>query len=81
MNRLDYDLCSMQEARILIENGRDAQHVLASFSQERLDDIVEAMAEAVYPHAKELALMSAEETGFGNWEDKYIKDIFASRYV
>ena len=54
MNRLDYDLCSMQEARILIENGRDAQHVLASFSQERLDDIVEAMAEAVYPHAKEL---------------------------
>ena len=43
----------MQEARILIENGRDAQHVLASFSQERLDDIVEAMAEAVYPHAKE----------------------------
>ncbi len=81
MNRLDYDLCSMQEARILIENGRDAQRMLASFSQDRLDDIVAAMAEAVYPHAKELALLSAEETGFGRWEDKYIKDIFASRYV
>ena len=81
MNRLDYDLCSVQEARILVENGCEAQHQLAMFSQRELDDIVEAMANAVYPHAKELAEMSVQETGLGNRKDKYVKDIFASKYL
>jgi acetaldehyde dehydrogenase (acetylating) len=81
MNRIDYDLFSIQEARILVENGREAQRLLAAFSQEKLDAIVEAMAEAVFSHAKELAVMSVEETGFGKWKDKYVKNIFASRFL
>lgn len=81
MDRLDYDLCSVQEARVLLENGREAQRELITFSQEKLNAIVEAMVEAAYLHAKELSIMSAEETGLGKSEDKYIKNIFASRYL
>ena len=81
MNGIDYDLLSVQEARILVENAREAQKILATFPQEKLDKIVGQMAKEVYKHAKELAIMSHKETGFGKWQDKYIKNIFASDYV
>lgn len=81
MNRIDYDLLSVQEARILVENAREAQKILATFPQEKLNKIVGQMAEEVYKHAKELAMMSQEETGFGKWQDKYIKNVFASDYL
>lgn len=81
MNRLDHDLLSVQEARILIENAREAQKSLAAFSQERLDGIVGQMAGEVYKYARDLAVMSQEETGFGKWQDKCIKNIFASDFL
>ncbi|MBM7854179.1 acetaldehyde dehydrogenase (acetylating) [Desulfohalotomaculum tongense] len=81
MNRVDNDLLSVQEARILVENAREAQKILAAFSQEKLDKIVGHMAETVYKHARELAIMSHEETGFGKWQDKFIKNIFASDFL
>lgn len=81
MNRIDNDLLSVQEARILVENAREAQKTLAAFTQEKLDKIVAAMAEEAYKHAEELAVMSQEETGFGRWQDKLIKNVFASRFV
>ncbi|WP_407311421.1 acetaldehyde dehydrogenase (acetylating) [Desulfosporosinus sp. SB140] len=81
MNRIDNDLLSVQEARILVENAREAQKVLAAFSQEKLDKIVGHMAGAVCKHARELAVMSCEETGFGKWQDKFIKNVFASDFL
>ena len=81
MNRIDHDLLSVQEARILVENAREAQKLLAAFPQEKLDEIVGHMAETVYKHAKELAIMSHEETGFGKWQDKLIKNSFASDFL
>ena len=62
VNIIDNDLLSIQEARILTENAYEAQQKLATFPQEKLDEIVEAMAQAALSHAKELAVMSAEET-------------------
>ena len=47
MNIIDNDLLSMQEARILVENAREAQRKLASFPQEKLDEIVAGMIEEV----------------------------------
>lgn len=73
---IDHDLLSIQEARILAENARDAQKLLASFSQEKLNEIVERMAEQVEKHASELAKMSSEETDYGRWQDKYVKNRF-----
>lgn len=81
MNIIDNDLLSMQEARILVENAREAQKKLATFPQEKLDEIVERMAEEVEKHSKELANMSNEETEYGKWEDKYIKNRFVCRYL
>ena len=79
--RIDNDLLSVQEARILVENAREAQKILATFTQEELDKIVGHMAESVRKYAKELAVMSHEETGFGKWQDKFIKNMFVSDFL
>jgi len=76
MNIIDNDLLSMQEARILAENAREAQKGLTTFSQEKLDEIVFRMLEVIEEHSKELARMSFEETDLGKAPDKLIKDKF-----
>lgn len=81
MNIIDNDLLSIQEARILAEDAYRAQQELALYPQERLDVIVEAIADAVLPHAEELAVLSADETDFGNWKDKYAKNHFVCTYL
>ncbi|MBY6757187.1 aldehyde dehydrogenase family protein [Clostridium botulinum] len=81
MNIIDNDLLSMQEARILVENAREAQKKLATFPQEKLDEIVERMAEEVEKHLKELAKISNEETEYGKWQDKYVKNHFVCEYL
>jgi len=81
MNIIDNDLLSMQEARILVENAREAQKKLATFPQEKLDEIVERMAEEVEKHLKELAKISNEETDYGKWQDKYVKNHFVCEYL
>lgn len=78
---MDIDLLSIQEARILIENAREAQKILAAFPQEKLDGIVKRMASEASKYARELAVMSSEETGFGKWQDKWVKNIFASDFL
>lgn len=72
----DKDLLSMQYARILAENAREAQKKLAGFPQEKLDQIVEHVAGEMEKHARELAVMSFEETDYGRWQDKLIKISF-----
>ena len=81
VNIIDNDLLSIQEARILVENAYEAQQKLATFPQEKLDEIVEAVAQAASSHTKELAVMSAEETDYGRWQDKLIKNRFACEYL
>lgn len=81
MNRIDNDLLSIQEARILAENAREAQRQMAVIPQEKLDGIVNRMAEKIRQHAKELACMSCEETDYGRWQDKYIKNMFVCEYL
>ncbi|HSN57975.1 MAG TPA: aldehyde dehydrogenase family protein, partial [Clostridiaceae bacterium] len=81
MNIIDNDLLSIQESRIILENASTAQKLLASFPQEKLDEIVERIAEEIGKHARELAVMSQEETDYGRWQDKYIKNRFACEYL
>ena len=78
---LDKDLAARQEARTLCRAAQEAQRKLSAFSQEKLDAIVEAIAHAFSAAAAELAQMAVEETGFGNREDKIIKNRFASETV
>ncbi|MCQ6561841.1 acetaldehyde dehydrogenase (acetylating) [Paenibacillus mendelii] len=81
LQALDKDLSSVQEARNLLRRAREAQQVLETFSQSRIDDIVRAMAEAAERDAERLGRMAVEETGFGNPADKTTKNRFASRQV
>lgn len=81
MTIVDNDLLSIQEARILAENAFEAQKMLATFSQEKLDGIVECVAEAAAGHARALAVMSCEETDYGRWQDKCVKNEFVCGYA
>jgi acetaldehyde dehydrogenase (acetylating) len=77
----DKDLASIAEARALSRAARQAQPLLAELTQEQIDAIVTAMAEAVTPHAEALAKLAVEETGYGVVADKVQKNLFASRRV
>ena len=77
----DKDLAARQEARVLAKQAEAAQRQLAEFSQEKLDQIVEALAKAFAREAATLAEMAVRETGFGNSEDKTTKNRFASETV
>ena len=81
MNIIDNDLLSMQEARILVENAREAQKKLATFSQEKLDEISYRILEVVEEYVNELARLSFEETDLGKVEDKLVKDKFVITYL
>jgi acetaldehyde dehydrogenase (acetylating) len=77
----DKDLTSIAEARALARTARQAQPLLAELSQEHIDQIVTAMADAVTPQAEALARLAVEETGFGVVEDKVQKNLFGSKQV
>jgi len=77
----DKDLASIAEARALGRAARAAQPLLAELTQEKIDAIVTAMAEAVTPHAEALARLAVEETGYGVVADKIQKNLFASQRV
>ena len=77
----DKDLASIAEARALARTARQAQAQLTELSQEQIDAIVTAMAQAVTPHAEALARLAVEETGYGVVADKVQKNLFASRQV
>jgi acetaldehyde dehydrogenase (acetylating) len=77
----DKDLASIAEARALARQAKQAQLVLAEFSQQQIDAIVEAMATAATEQAEPLARLAVEETGYGVVADKVQKNLFASKQV
>jgi acetaldehyde dehydrogenase (acetylating) len=78
---MDKDLQSIQEVRELINQAKEAQLEFKHYSQEQVDNIVKAMADAGFAEAERLAKMANEETGFGKWEHKVIKNQFGTRNV
>jgi acetaldehyde dehydrogenase (acetylating) len=77
----DRDLASISEARSLVRRAKGTAPVLAEFSQEQVDAIVDAMAAAVTPEAEALARLAQEETGFGVVADKVQKNLFSSEKI
>ncbi|MEI9976971.1 MAG: aldehyde dehydrogenase family protein [Ignavibacteriota bacterium] len=71
----DKDLVSIQEVRSKVEKAYAAWQKYRTYSQEQVDTIVERMAAAARLHAKRLADLAVEETGYGNPKDKYIKNL------
>ncbi len=51
---------------------------MAEMPQSKLDSICQAIAEACAAKAEPLAKMAVEETGFGVWQDKVLKNLLGS---
>ena len=81
MSEFDKDLRSIQQARHMVLQARDAQKIWGFATQAEVDRVCEAMAEAAYQASERLGRAAAEETGFGVPEHKKIKNQFASRAV
>ncbi len=71
----DQDLIALQEARRKVETAYAAWLQYRGFSQERIDAVVEAAAEAGRANALRLAEMAVEETRMGNVRDKLAKNL------
>ncbi|HRU06615.1 MAG TPA: bifunctional acetaldehyde-CoA/alcohol dehydrogenase [Candidatus Brocadiia bacterium] len=65
----------------LVSQAREAAAIFTQYSQEEVDRIVEAAAKAGLARRDELARMAVEETGMGVFEDKVIKNEFATEYI
>ena len=79
--QLEKDLVSIQEARELARKAKEAQLEFKHFSQEQVDKVVKAMADAGYQNAERLAKMACDESGFGKYEDKITKNRFGTKNV
>ncbi|MHB0980032.1 MAG: aldehyde dehydrogenase family protein [Thermoleophilia bacterium] len=78
---LDHDLRSIQEARALAGRAKAAQKTFAGFTQQQVDRVCEAMAEAAFAEAERLGQLAYEDTGYGIVAHKRLKNEFASRHV
>lgn len=65
----------------LVENGKLALMEMVRLGQEQVDNIVKEMALAGLANHMSLAKMAAEETRRGVYEDKIIKNLFATEYI
>ena len=74
----DRDLRSIQEVRTKVEAAYAAFRAFEGFSQEQVDAIIAAMAQAARTHSERLAQMAVEETGYGNVRDKIAKNLLNS---
>jgi len=77
----DKDLASVAEARALARRAKQAWLELAEFGQDKIDAIVDAMAQAATPQAEAFARLAVDETGYGVVEDKIQKNLFSSQKV
>ncbi|WP_080146447.1 bifunctional acetaldehyde-CoA/alcohol dehydrogenase [Marinilactibacillus piezotolerans] len=65
----------------LVNNAHDALNQMALLNQEQVDEIVKQMALAGLNNHMQLAKLAVEETKRGVYEDKIIKNLFASEYI
>ncbi|WHY83838.1 bifunctional acetaldehyde-CoA/alcohol dehydrogenase [Neobacillus novalis] len=66
---------------LIVENALHALEEFRTFDQEMIDEIVKEMALAGLDQHMPLAKLAVEETKRGVYEDKIIKNMFATEYV
>lgn len=76
---MDKDLASIQEVRDMLRKAQEVGQVLKDFDQTLIDQIVARMASKGLQASERLAKLAVDETGFGRYEDKVIKNQFATR--
>lgn len=81
MAEFDKDLRSKQEARNLATQAFSAWKQWSHATQEQVDRVCAAMANAALDASERLGIMAHQETGYGVAEHKRLKNIFASKNV
>ena len=76
---MDDDLKSIASARRCAEKAFEAYRQFLGTDPAHVDAIVQAMADAIEPEAERLGRMAAEETGYGNADNKRVKDLMNAR--
>ncbi|MEG0616634.1 MAG: hypothetical protein RR508_03610, partial [Oscillospiraceae bacterium] len=66
---------------VLVSKAQKALEEFMVLDQDAIDNIVHEMALAGLDKHQELARMAIEETGRGVYEDKVIKNMFATEYI
>lgn len=79
--QVDKNLSIQSEIDQLVDKAEKALRDFVGFDQEQVDRIVYAMALAGLDRHRELARLAHEETGRGVYEDKIVKNIFATEYI
>jgi acetaldehyde dehydrogenase (acetylating) len=77
---MDAELTAIGEARFKAQSARKAFEAFRGVTQEQADRIVQAMAQAAEDAAKELAQLAVDETGYGVYEDKILKNLFNAKF-
>jgi acetaldehyde dehydrogenase (acetylating) len=77
----DADLATLADARVKARQARRAFAEFDGADQEFIDRIVRAMAEAGTAAAAELARLAVDETGYGVYEHKIIKNKYNTGFV
>ena len=78
---MDRDLLSIQEARDLADAAFQAQQVWGHATQEEVDLVCAAMADAAYLDSGRLGQLAQQETGYGIAAHKKLKNELSSRIV
>jgi acetaldehyde dehydrogenase (acetylating) len=81
MSEFDADLISIQEARTLALAAKAAQEQWARATQEEVDRVCAAMAEAGAAASASLAAQAVAETGYGVMEHKTLKNQLCSTFL
>ncbi|MCX9193129.1 recombinase [Carbonactinospora thermoautotrophica] len=81
ISELDADLAALAEARDKARRARAAFQQFEGATQADLDAIVRAMAKAATGAAEELARLAVDETGYGVYEDKILKNRYNAEFV
>lgn len=80
--KIKQDVSPVEQAiNQIVAKGQTALQELLTFDQTKIDTIVRDMALAGLERHVELARLAVEETGRGVFEDKMIKNMFATEYI
>lgn len=78
---LDAELLAIGEARFKAQSAREAFEAFQGVTQEQANTIVHAMAVAAEAASAELARLAVDETGYGIYEDKILKNLYNAKFV
>ncbi|MCW5657071.1 MAG: aldehyde dehydrogenase family protein [Burkholderiaceae bacterium] len=79
--QLDAELLAIGEARSKARSARAAFDAFQGVTQEQADALVRTMAAATEAAAAELARLAVDETGYGVYEDKILKNLYNAKFV